>query len=71
MIEILSAGDQLRRDDIVAQCQDRFGLGERKVAEMIEAERPFLKETMAGHSKGFEIDLDKVDQAPWCRFMFG
>jgi hypothetical protein len=71
VIEVLSAGDRQNRESIVAKCQERFGLGERKVGEMIGEQAPFLKETMNGHSKGFEIDLDKVEQAPWCHFLLG
>jgi hypothetical protein len=38
---------------------------------MIDAERAFLEETMQGHSKAYAINLDRVEQAPWCRFIFG
>jgi RecA-family ATPase len=71
VIEILSAGEREKRETIVARCIERFGLGERKVDDMLGQQAQFLKERMNGHSKEFEIDLDKVDQAPWCGFLFG
>jgi AAA domain len=71
VVEILSDYGAHSRQSIVAECQERFGLGERKVAEMIDAERAFLEETMQGHSKAYAINLNGVEQAPWCRFIFG
>jgi hypothetical protein len=71
VIEILSSLGREDRESIVGQCKERFGLGERKAADMIGEHAPFLKETMNGHSKTFEIDLDKVEQAPWCHLLLG
>jgi hypothetical protein len=71
MIEVLSAGDSHSREDIVAQCRLRFGLAERKVADMIAEQGPFLEETQRGHSKAYAIDMNKVESAPWYRSLFG
>jgi hypothetical protein len=71
VIEILSMQDRVTRESIVSQCEERFSLSSRKVDEMIGRQSLFLKERMIGHSKAFEIDLDRVEQAPWCRFLLG
>jgi AAA domain len=71
VIDVLSVRGNESRDTIVAQCEERFGMCERTVAHMIAQWGTFLKERMVGHSKEFEIDLDKVANAPWCRFLIG
>jgi archaellum biogenesis ATPase FlaH len=71
VIAVLSDLDRKSREEIIAQCKDRFGLGQHKVDEMLKGEAAFLTETMNGHSKQFEIDLDKVEQAGWCQFLLG
>lgn len=71
VIEVLSVRGQETRETITSQCERRFGLSARSVDEMLGQQREFLKEKMVGHSKQFEIDLDKVHRAPWCRFLFG
>jgi hypothetical protein len=71
VIEVLSAGDTQSREEIVAQCRERFGLAERKVADMIAEQEAFLEETQRGHSKAYAIDMNKVESAPWYRSLFG
>jgi len=71
VIEVLSSGDRQSRETIVTECEKRFDLSERKIAEMLAEHGQFLKESMNGHSKQFEIDLDKANQAPWWKFLFG
>lgn len=69
VIGVLSDCNRKSRETIIAQCGQRFGLGERKVDEMLKAEGSFLTESMNGHSKQFELDFAKIEQAPWFGFL--
>lgn len=71
VIEVLSVRGQETRETIISACKERFGVSARMVDEMIGRQSQFLREKMVRHSKEFEIDLDKVEKAPWCRFLFG
>lgn len=65
VIEILSSGDKQSRESVVSQCAKRFGVAERKAADMIGEQAGFLSEEMVGHSKVLGIDIDKAEHAPW------
>lgn len=68
VIEILFEKDSLRKEIIFA-AKERFGLGDRKVDEMIGSHKLFLTEEQQTHNKGFSIDLDKAKEAEWYKFL--
>lgn len=59
------------RQELLAECRVRFGLGERKTDEMLAEQRRFLRERQAGHEKIFELEPELAKEAPWARFLLG
>ncbi len=68
VIAVLSQGEALR-EEIVAQAEQRFGLGERKVATMLAEMQPFLIEGQRGHARIFAIRAEQLEHATWGRFL--
>ena len=68
VIEVLSYGPR-PREEVVTQCETRFDLGERKVADMLVEHQAFLEERQSGHSKVFGLRDDTLERAPWVRFL--
>lgn len=63
-IAALEAGSLSRRE-VVRECGERFGLSERTTDDMVKDLKPHLRETQRGHEKVFEIDHDRIADAPW------
>lgn len=68
VIALLEAGPHSRAK-LISECQERFGLAERKVDEMLRELRPYLHEKQEGHGKVFEIDWRRVDETDWYKFL--
>jgi hypothetical protein len=58
------------RAKIIGDCEQRFGIAERIVDQMIAEQKGFLAEAQRGHEKVFGIDIDKAQVAPWFSFLF-
>jgi hypothetical protein len=68
VIAVLESGLKVRQQ-IVEECQRRFGVQERLVAMMLDAARPYLKEGRQGHNATFELDGAASAEAPWSSFL--
>jgi hypothetical protein len=68
VIGALETGPKLRQE-LLADCRERFGLGDRKTDEMLAEQRPFLRERQVGHQREFEIDRELAVEAPWACFL--
>lgn len=68
VIAALEGGGQ-SREEIVAACSSRFGVEERKVADMLSHEREYLMEGQDGHRRTFRIDPERANEAPWYPFL--
>jgi len=66
VVAVLETGPKSRRE-VIEECHGRFGLKGRKVDEMLEGEKPFLKERWEGHQAIFQIDAERCADAPWYR----
>ena len=67
VIAVLEAGPKSRQE-VLTECEIRFGLSERKVDEMLGEHKQFLRESQQGHHKVFEIDWDRADGEAWFPF---
>ncbi len=52
------------RRELLALCRDRFNLGERKADDVLKQQREFLSENQRGHEKVFELNPERVGEAP-------
>ena len=59
VIAVLEHGP-LSRQALLKQCEWRFGLHSRKVDEMTQVLKPFLRSIQEGHGKAFELDIGQI-----------
>jgi AAA domain len=68
VIAVLEAGG-LSRQQVIAECEERFGINSRKADDLVGDEREFLTETHEGHRRILKIDPDHSKAAPWYSFL--
>lgn len=64
VVEVLRLGLQTR-EELLAALERRFGIGQRKGDDYINAERGWLREQKSGHKVIFEIDIEHARYAEW------
>ncbi len=68
VIAILEKGEKSRAE-LVWEARFRFGVSERKTADMIQEAGVWLKERTEGHNKVYEINRELLREAPWARYL--
>lgn len=68
VIAVLENGGK-SREELVSECQQRFGVGGRKVSDMLDEEGDFIVRGQEGHKKTLEIDPERAKEAPWHPFL--
>jgi hypothetical protein len=64
VIAVLEKGS-LTRQQVIVDCDERFGVKSRKADELIADERDFLIDSQEGHQRILKIDPERAKQAPW------
>lgn len=67
VIAVLEAGPRSRQE-LVAECESRFGLAQRTTDEMVRENLAFLREGQNGHERILEIDPKSAVDSPWAEF---
>jgi AAA domain len=68
IVAVLSNGPKSRQD-LVAECRERFGVEDRLVGGMLSEQEPYLLRRQDGHNAIFEIAPDRFLEAPWATFL--
>lgn len=64
LIAVLERGIKTR-EELLAECQSRFGIAQRSVDDMVDAGREFLLSGQDGHKRTLQIDPERAINAPW------
>ncbi len=64
VIAVLESGIRTR-EELGAECQERFGIAQRSVDDMVEEVREFLLPGQEGHNRTLQIDPERAVNAPW------
>jgi hypothetical protein len=68
VIAVLEKGS-LSRQQILVDCDERFGIRSRKGDDLVVEERDFLIESQEGHQRILKIDPERAKEAPWYSFL--
>lgn len=70
VIAVLERGMKTR-EELLAECESRFGLAQRSVDDMVEHQREFLFSGQDGHKRTLQIDRERAITAPWWNILNG
>lgn len=70
VIAVLEGGIRTR-EKLGAECQERFGLAQRSVDDMVDKMREFLLSGQDGHNRTLQIDRERAITAPWWKILNG
>jgi AAA domain len=68
VIAVLATGAKLRQQ-IIDECEARFGLSERSADDLLREYRQLLTEGRDGHEKSFELNPERAKEEPWFAFL--